>query len=719
MTSELSAESDIAASIAQLLDEDVPGDREILQELRADPRIEFIDNRADQVQCLRELQPAPEPELLAEPTRWAYYPWRRCVVGVLGPQAFRRVRLDRNRNLITAAEQVRLGAFRVGVVGLSVGHVIAHTLAAEGVCGELRLADFDTLELSNLNRVPATVFDLGINKATIAARRIAELDPYLTVTVEPSGLTPDNLASFLDGLDIVVEECDSLDMKAMVREAARQRRLPVLMATSDRGLLDVERFDLEPTRPILHGLLGEMDWSLLSGLSSRDKVPYLLRCLEIAQSSPRAAASMVEVGNTLSTWPQLASEVTLGATAVTEAVRRIGLGEPLPSGRVRIDLTEMFGHLEQPRIPEEPVAAPEDGAQSAGLSPLDVVAAAALRAPSAGNAQPWHIGSDESSVTISLAPEHTSAVDIAFRCSAVAVGAAAFNARVAAAAHGLLGPLLYEDNADATGGVAPLRAVLHRGDGDEPSLARLYPAVLNRETNRRHGGSESIDQHTADILAGAVSGEGARLTMLTTRADIDQAATIVAAADRIRFLTPRLHAEMIHELRWPGDPSPDSGIDVDSLELHASDRAVLDILRRPDVMASLAEWDAGAALGDDGRDRIQASSALAVISVDGDTLADYARGGSAAEAAWVVAEERGLVVQPASPLFLFARTDDDLERLSPPFASALRELQHAFHELVGVVSGESPVLMLRLAYAAPASVRSRRRPLAPVPLALG
>jgi tRNA A37 threonylcarbamoyladenosine dehydratase len=98
---------------------------------------------------------------------------------VLGPRGFRTVRLDRNN--ITAGEQDRLGALSIGVAGLSVGHVIAHTLAAQGMCGRLRLADFDHLELSNLNRVPATVFDIGINKAYVAARRVAELDPYLVV----------------------------------------------------------------------------------------------------------------------------------------------------------------------------------------------------------------------------------------------------------------------------------------------------------------------------------------------------------------------------------------------------------------------------------------------------------------------------------------------------------------------------------------------------------
>ena len=161
--------------------------------------------------------------MLAEGGQWAYYPWRRTVVAVLGPRGFRAVRLDRNRNMITAAEQERLGALRIGVAGLSVGHVIAHTLAAQGLVGELRLTDFDDLELSNLNRVPATVFDLGVNKATVTARRIAELDPYLPVRVLDAGLTHDTVDEFLDGLDIVVEECDSLDMKAVLREGAKAR----------------------------------------------------------------------------------------------------------------------------------------------------------------------------------------------------------------------------------------------------------------------------------------------------------------------------------------------------------------------------------------------------------------------------------------------------------------------------------------------------------------
>ena len=52
------------------------------------------------------------------------------------------------------------------------------------------------------------------------------------------------------------------------------------------------------------------------------------------------AASMAEIDQTVTTWPQLAGDVTLGAATVAAAVRRIGRGESLPSGRLRIDMQQ-------------------------------------------------------------------------------------------------------------------------------------------------------------------------------------------------------------------------------------------------------------------------------------------------------------------------------------------------------------------------------------------
>ena len=685
---------------AEVLDPAVPAHQHRLAQLREDPSIE----------C------APEPPDGAGAHRWVHYPWRRAVVDVPAPEEFRRVRLDRNRNLMTGDELRRLAGLRVGVVGLSVGHAIAHMLAAEGVCGVLRLADYDVLELSNLNRVPASVLDLGLNKAVACARRIAELDPYLPVEVVTAGVTADNVEAFLDGLDVVVEECDSLDVKMLVRQAARARGLPVLMATSSGGLLDVERFDQQPDRPVFHGLLGDVDADELGRLSSKEKVPHVMRIIDAALLRPRMQASLIEVGATLTTWPQLSSEVAIGAATVAEAVRRIGLGEELGSGRVRVDVPALLDDVDDPWDARRPHPDDERSAPAAtetvtadpGRGDLATIAAAAARAPSGGNTQPWSIDVGDTALTIRIDPTLSSAMDVGYRGSAVAVGAATFNARVAAAARGLSAQVGFSE-APSSSPLAAVVTTAPAATGGDPDLAERYEAMLARETNRHSGTAEQIPTEVVAEWERIAAAEGARLRLVTDAGRLDKAAALFAEADRIRYLTPMLHSQMMGELRRPGDPDPDTGIDVRSLELDAADLASLDLLRSGAVMAHLAEWDAGSALGEPTRAAVSESSALAVVSVRGDTLVDYARGGAAVEAIWISAQEHGQAVQPISPAFLYARTAGELHALSAAFSKRLADLQYSFHTLIDLESDESLILILRICRAPRPSVSSRRR----------
>jgi nitroreductase len=684
-------------------------DQERIAELKWDQRVQIFDELAGQFIELRKLRPPVDQELLEEPHRWAYYPWRRVLVAVLGPLGFRTLRLDRNRNKITRGEQRRLQGQRIGVVGLSVGHTIAHVLAQEGLCGLLRLADFDTLELSNLNRIPATVLDLGLNKAAVAARRVAEIDPYLRVEVLEDGLTARNLDLFLEGLDVVVEECDSLDVKLLVREGARARRIPLIMETSDRGLLDVERFDLEPERPPFHGAVGALRAEELVGLSNHDKVPYVLRILEPTQLSARMAASMAEIDETVTTWPQLAGDVTLGGASVAAAVRRIGRGEELRSGRVRIDLHRMLDEVEEPvptmpsldvEAPPRPVEVPEE--------PLLALAHGASLAPSGGNAQPWHFAVEDTRLLVHLVPERTTRMDVRFRGSYVGIGAGLFNARVAAAARGVLGPLeLFPDSSE------PLHVgTLRLGAGEDPELAELYGSMLRRSTNRNHGNRAPIKTGVVERLHSAVAAEGGRLIFLSDSALIREVGELLGESDRLRYLTSSLYTEMMSELRWPDD-ALETGIDVRTLELDASDIAKLTVARRPEVMRYLAKWDAGRALGEVMRERVVSSSALAVVAVPGADPAPetFVRGGAAVERFWVTAEHHGLAIQPCSPVFVFATTREDFVMLSQEYSGKLERLAAEFRSLVGLAADEALALVMRVSHAPAPSTRSRRIPL--------
>ncbi len=699
-----------------LLDVAERAHREVLRVLREDASLQIVDRLDEQREQLSEITPKPARTLLDEGHRWVYYPWRRAVVRVLGPRAFSTLRLDRNHNKVTREEQARLRTLRIGVVGVSAGHSIAHILAMEGLVGELRLADFDTVALSNLNRIPASVLDLGVNKAVVAARRIAEIDPYLRVVVVPEGITHDNLGGFLDGLDLVIEECDSLDMKFLVREAARARGIPVVMETSDRGVLDVERFDLEPDRPIFHGLLGDMDSTKLAGLSLAEKGPYVLRMLGVNEVSSRGAASLFELGQTITGWPQLASEVTLGAVTTAAAVRRFGLSGNLPSGRVRFDVEEVLSGLSPVEVnssaeAELLLAPPEDPAPL-GADPIEHIVDAARRAPSGGNVQPWRFEADAEEIRFYVVPERSnSSMDVRLRGSYVGVGAAIFNARVAAASLKTLGPVkLFPEGANSNH-----VATIYLGTSSDAELAKLQPSVQKRVANRRMGRPSPIDEATVAMLSRGVEREGARLRFVTERDRIEQCALLLAECDRLRFLIPAVHEEMLGEIRWPGRDSLEEGMDVRTLEMDPAGLGTFDLLKRPDVMGHLADWRGGQALGMRTRVMVGSSSGLAVVTVPRADPTWYVRGGAAMERFWLITESQGLAVQPVAPLFIYATDDNDLLGLGGErHLDEMHRLSERFSELLDLEEGETLVMVMRVLHAAPPTVRSIRRPLSHV-----
>ncbi|MFX0576004.1 Rv1355c family protein [Nocardia nepalensis] len=695
-----------------ILDETTADDAHVLVQLRKSPQVRIHDLR-DVLRAELAKVRRPPPDLGGPETdRWVYYPWRRTLVGLPGEETYRAIRLDRNQNKLTRVEQQRCAGLAVGVVGQSVGHAVAYALALEGTCGLLRLADFDDIELSNLNRVPGGIFDIGVNKSIVTARRIAELDPYLPVEVHTAGIGEDTIDEFMSGLSVVVEECDSLDIKFAVREAARRHRIPLLMDTSDRGLLDVERYDLEPDRPPFHGLLGATVGADLRGLSTKDKAPHVMRILDPKELSARMAASLVEIDETVTTWPQLGGDVQLGAAIVAAAVRRIGLGQKLSSGRTRFDLECGLDELAEPepgceKVSDEYPASEAVAPESNGTA-LEKVLECAQRAPSGGNTQPWLLRVDGDELRIDLVRTRSSALDIGYRGSAVSIGAALHNARAAAAAHGILGEHEFiEDNSTA------LSAVLHLGNGTDSVLARDHPDALTRETNRRFGTGAPLADHVLPALE-AVAAD-AMVRAVTEPDDLRTAAALLSESDRIRYLTPRLHQELFSELRWPGE-DPRSGIDIRSMELAADEQAKIRIGVRSDVMDRLREWSGGAALGEYTRDRVLSSSALLAVTFPrrsgsaSVSLADYARGGAAVQRVWIEAQRLGLAVQPVSPLFLYARHPDELKGISPDFADTLTSLQGRFLDLLGVPGHEIMALVLRLSYAAAATVRSRRLP---------
>jgi hypothetical protein len=278
---------------------------------------------------------------------WVYYPWLNEVVHLLGKDEFIEVRTNRNQYKITPKEEEELSKKTIGVIGLSVGKAIAVTIAMERICGELIIADFDVIELSNLNRIQTGVQSFNLKKTVIVAREIAEIDPYLKVTCLSDGLTEENMNDFFfpngKKMDLCIEVCDGLSTKIYARQKAKEYGIPVVMDTNDRGMIDIERFDLNPDLPILHGLVNHLDLNTVKqAITTEQKLPFINAIIGIDTISLRLKESLNEIGKTITTWPQLASSVILGGAITCDVCRRILLNQLRHSGRYYIDINELI-----------------------------------------------------------------------------------------------------------------------------------------------------------------------------------------------------------------------------------------------------------------------------------------------------------------------------------------------------------------------------------------
>jgi nitroreductase len=676
----------------------------LVDDTLAEQWAELLDTRA----VGRPRAPTPDPL----PGAWFHFPWSNRLVHVLPEPEFRELRASRNQHRISAEEAERLASLTVAVVGLSVGQATAVTLGLEGVGRRFRLADFDTLSLSNMNRLRAGVQDIGVNKAILTARQLFEIDPWLEITIEPAGLTADNIGAFLDGVDLCFEECDGLEAKVRVREEARRRRIPVIMETSDRGMLDVERFDREPDRPLFHGLAGELRAAELGGLDTYAKVPIVLAILGVSGISDRLAASLVDIDSSLKTWPQLASAVALGGALNAEVGRRVALGKHVRSGRWYVDLEALLGG--DPSASPPPIL-PDDG-RRLDPGPLPAVPHAgpdaailralcehAMRAPSGGNSQPWRFEIADGVARCRRLPERAATfLDHGGRASFLACGASAENLVVAARAAGHAVELRLVDDelvyeARLAGRVEP---------GDQALAAQIGTRVTNRRLARR----EPLPGSARAALERAAAEAGGRLVVRET--DLDAIADLLGAGDRVRLLSRRMHDDMFRELRWTRAEAEATrdGIDVATLELDATSAAALRLLRRWPVMETLREVGGGKGLERGTRKAVAASSAVGLVEIapHASLRETFFQGGRVVERVWLTAGTAGVAVQPMTALlYMLPRLDEGSPGLDPAEAEALRRLGADVHRIFDVRG--IPLMLMRFSLAEPPAVRSLRR----------
>lgn len=147
------------------------------------------------------------------------------------------VRYSRHLNLpeIGTAGQEQLKGARVLMVGIGgLGSPALLYLAAAGV-GTLGLADFDCVEISNLQRqVLFNTEQIGQTKTAAARSRLLSLNPHLTIHTHQLEITADNVTQTIKDYDWILDGTDQFHTRYLVNDACVLLNKPLISAAIHR-----------------------------------------------------------------------------------------------------------------------------------------------------------------------------------------------------------------------------------------------------------------------------------------------------------------------------------------------------------------------------------------------------------------------------------------------------------------------------------------------------
>ena len=299
---------------------------------------------------------------------YAYYAERNHLVRYCPPYWHSVVAIASNAKLISdpknkySWKEIR-GIFEhttIAIAGGSVGNNIMHGVIMDLRPQQVKIADKSLYKMENINRVRLNYWDivrsnatriqpadlLLRNKAEVMASQLYTIDPYLRVYVYNEGVHQGNIDNFLDGsgrearVDIIIEEVDDPNVKLLLRDEAKKRKIPLLMA-SDMGScvqIDILRYDKNSKLPLTYGtkdaVLRKSTRAVYENPSDRDvffKFVDDLIGIDYRQDELKKIIEGKTEIPTSTIIPQLGSTAAVAGGLLAETIARIRLGYNYPS----------------------------------------------------------------------------------------------------------------------------------------------------------------------------------------------------------------------------------------------------------------------------------------------------------------------------------------------------------------------------------------------------
>jgi molybdopterin/thiamine biosynthesis adenylyltransferase len=255
---------------------------------------------------------------------------------------FYRLLITRNEGLVTKEDQERLRNSVILIAGCgSIGGAAVEPLIRMGA-EHLVLVEPGDYDIPNMNRQSVRLQDVGRNKAAVFKERMAEINPYATITVDTRGVVADNAESLarsaaviLDGVDVTTKP--PLRAKFDLHKYAQQFRVPVVSGYDIAHLQCLIVYDYrQPNVPILHGRVREDQIDAMQPMSFLERiVPIAAIPIEIIPELSRQLRGEREG------FPQLVYTANLYGVLAVPAVVDLLAGRPVPR-RVMVDVPTLM-----------------------------------------------------------------------------------------------------------------------------------------------------------------------------------------------------------------------------------------------------------------------------------------------------------------------------------------------------------------------------------------
>lgn len=135
--------------------------------------------------------------------------------------------ISRQMSIVTKSQQTEFKNSKIAVIGCGgIGGAAIEMLARMGV-GELNIVDFDSFNMTNLNRqIMSGVNCLNQSKSQVTKEKINLINPYTRVNSFNEALNEENIEKIASGCDVIIDALDNVLTRVIISRYAKKNKIP-------------------------------------------------------------------------------------------------------------------------------------------------------------------------------------------------------------------------------------------------------------------------------------------------------------------------------------------------------------------------------------------------------------------------------------------------------------------------------------------------------------